>query len=238
MRQYVGRSGGPAIRVVACSRIQAQVASVSIRLFSIEGWKLKSKWPRVWPGGKPQRRSDVLIRHSSRSPSSIPRRRSRKRWDDSSCLAASSTSSASRALAWFRPACSSWLRETSRSTLPRRALLAPPPPGPRRGPPDAAPRAARRSPVASWPSCPAAGAVAPAQWLQLGSMSTRSAVGREDSRITRPSARMHCAIVAPHLQAFAHPAKRHQISAVLEAHRTVLVDRSRDCQIEGLRQNR
>jgi hypothetical protein len=35
--------------------MKAQVASVSIRLRSISGWKLQSKFSRLWPSGSPER---------------------------------------------------------------------------------------------------------------------------------------------------------------------------------------
>ena len=69
--------GGPCSRTVSASRIQAQVASVSIRDRSIAGWKAKSKFSSVCPVGRFDSRSDVFTRRSSRPDSSAASSRSR-----------------------------------------------------------------------------------------------------------------------------------------------------------------
>jgi len=70
--------GGPRISSDCFSRIQPQLASVSIRLRSTDGWKLKSKPEIVCPVGSPESFSDVRMRRSSRwlrsCSSSRPRR--------------------------------------------------------------------------------------------------------------------------------------------------------------------
>ena len=52
--------GGPWMSSVSLARTQAQVASVSTRERSTEGWKAKSKLARVCPVGSPESRSEVL----------------------------------------------------------------------------------------------------------------------------------------------------------------------------------
>ena len=62
--------GGPRISNACFSRSQAQVASASSLERCTAGWNAKSKFASVWPVGKPDSRSDVRIRRSSRRSSS------------------------------------------------------------------------------------------------------------------------------------------------------------------------
>ena len=83
---------------------------------SIDGWKAKSKFSSVCPVGRPDSRSDVLTRRSSRSDSSAASNRSRNACAGTSLRTASPSRGPRCSAAWPQPSASSRSRVASMSS--------------------------------------------------------------------------------------------------------------------------